>query len=536
MFLVIILTIIFPDEFWDSYSYHIYLQQNPFMDKINVDYFPGRTLTSFVFPIADRIFYMFRVMLGFRLGTLPGYLIIVVMYYEIKKILKYILKDKIKECYLSILSIVPLCTFIILQQMGTYYIDNFSVALLLEFVYIILTEAKGILSNKPALYYLALIVGIATCIKITNAIYMIGPLVYILVINRKILKEIKWYDYILLIITAFLPMLPYFINAWVQTGSPLFPYYNMIFKSEYFAEENWIDERYGPKSIIQFLIWPIYIIINPTKAYEVGSTDLAFASGYIIVIAYLLFALYKRIVKREKSDRNELLYITILFYFYLVWEKFIIGYTRYAGIIPVLATIFIIKIFVELIDRKKIIAIFIVSMMLCIAAYQGVSQYIYLGDMYNYIILKNNYSESMVEYLKENIRAVFKDRKNEKYEIDGIWGVIYDDSAVPMLLNENARLVHLEYGIKTGETEKSQNIYWENVLNNDIYVPLYTLKLDGKLEYLDKYHFEITEISYIIVNESFLKGDSFLYIVKVRYNEDATGNKEIFEKLLSEWE
>jgi hypothetical protein len=97
-------------------------------------------------------------------------------------------------------------------------------------------------------------------------------------------------------------MLPYFINAWVQTGSPLFPYYNMIFKSEYFAEENWIDERYGPKSIIQFLIWPIYIIINPTKAYEVGSTDLAFASGYIIVIAYLLFALYKRIVKREKSD------------------------------------------------------------------------------------------------------------------------------------------------------------------------------------------------------------------------------------------
>ena len=79
------LTIIYPDTFWDSYSYHIYLQQNPFADKINSDFFPGRTLTSFVYPIADRIFYMFRTVLGFRLGTLPGYFLIAVMFYQIKK-------------------------------------------------------------------------------------------------------------------------------------------------------------------------------------------------------------------------------------------------------------------------------------------------------------------------------------------------------------------------------------------------------------------------------------------------------------------
>ena len=71
LLIITAITIIFPDEFWDSYSYHIYLQEEPFADKINEDFFPGRTLTTFVFPIADRIFNMFRQLLGFRLGTLP---------------------------------------------------------------------------------------------------------------------------------------------------------------------------------------------------------------------------------------------------------------------------------------------------------------------------------------------------------------------------------------------------------------------------------------------------------------------------------
>lgn len=136
------LTIIYPDTFWDSYSYHIYLQQNPFADKINSDFFPGRTLTSFVYPIADRIFYMFRTVLGFRLGTLPGYFLIAVMFYQIKKYLNKLIGEKIADKYISMLSILPLGVFIILQQLGTYYIDNFSVVMLLEILYIVLFEKK----------------------------------------------------------------------------------------------------------------------------------------------------------------------------------------------------------------------------------------------------------------------------------------------------------------------------------------------------------------------------------------------------------
>ena len=160
---------------------------------------------------------MFRHLLGFRLGTLPGYLLLIVIFYQCKKILKQVLKEKVNENQISFFAMFPILTFIILQQIGTYYIDNFSLVLLLEFVYIILYEIEEIFKNKPRLYYLAFVVGVAVCIKITNAIYMIIPLIYVLIKNIKYIKEIKWYDYILLIITALIPMLPYLIDAIVQT-------------------------------------------------------------------------------------------------------------------------------------------------------------------------------------------------------------------------------------------------------------------------------------------------------------------------------
>lgn len=528
-------TIIFPDEFWDTYSYHLYLQENPFADKVNEDYFPGRTLTSFVFPIVDRMFFMFRTVLGFRLGTLPGYLIIGVMFYQIKKILKNITKSEIKDKYISILSMVPLTAFLVLQQMGTYYIDNFSIVILLEFIYVILYESDEIFKNRPRLYYLALIAGIGVCIKITNAIYIIGPLVYLLIKNFKDIKQIKWFDYILLVMTAFLPMLVYFLDAVIQTGSPVFPYYNGIFKSEFFAETNWLDNRYGPKNIFEFLTWPIFIIFHPGRAYETGATDLAFAIGYIIIISYLIYVGYKRIVKKEKEyNKDMFLYSMILLYLYLVWAKFIIGYTRYAGIIVILAAILAIKILLQCIQKRKIAGTIILSGLLIIGCIQGTYCYIRYGVPLYYVEAFGE-APGFKTLIRQNIRDVYSDRIDIKYDIDGIWGVIRDDSGVPALLNVDDRLVHLEYGYKTGESEASQQIYWDNVLNNEIYVPMYTLKTAEKLKYFDKFHFEVTEIVDVIENVSFLQGDQTIYIVKVKYNEEISGNKEIYEKLLKEF-
>ena len=534
--LIIIATIAFPDTFWDSYSYHIYLQENPFADKINNDFFPGRTLTSFVFPIADRMFYMFRALFGFRFGTIGSYLLLIVMYYSCKKILKLLINKKdIKERYISVLSILPLSVFIILQQLGTYYIDNFSVVLLLEFVYILLAERNEIFKNKKCLYYLTFIIGITICVKVTNAIYVLIPFMCLLVKNFKDIKLLKWYDYIFVILIAIIPILPYLVDNIIQTGSPVFPYYNTIFKSEYFKEANWLDDRYGPTDFFQLLIWPIYITIFPNKAYEFGQTDLTFMLGYIATIIYLICTAYKKIKKKESLSKDMILLCIILLYFYFVWAKFIIGYTRYAGIIAVLSSILLIKLLLDFIEKKKVLLTFISSGVIMISVLLGLYQYLYYGAIYRYYyIMQGNHDENIK--LKDNYSRLFRDYENEKYDIDGVWGVIYDDSAVPTLMNVDDKLVHLEHGFKTGETEKSEKLYWDNVLNNDIYVPLYSFKFDGKLQYLDICKFEITEIAAILKNTTFLEKGDIIVIVKVKYNEDIQEgqNKEIFEKLKSE--
>lgn len=519
------LTIIHPDTFWDTYSYHIYLQENPFADKINDDFFPGRTLTSFVYPIADRVFYMFRALLGFRLGTLPGYFLIVVIYYQIKKYLTKILENKIDEKYISLLSILPLGVFIILEQMGTYYIDNFSVALLLEIMYVIFFEGKDIFKEKTRLYFLAYVVGLAVCTKITNAIYILGPLVYLLVINIKDIKNIKIYDYLLLVVTFVIPLLPYVVDAVVQTGSPVFPYYNGIFKSEYFMQENWVDDRYGPKNILEFLLWPLYIIKRPRSAYETGNTDFMFAIGYIIAIVGIIYeVIYKKLIKKQQINKNFLTFYIALMYLYLVWAQFIIGYTRYAGIIPIFASIACIYILINAFKNSKLVITVLMSAIICGSSFAGLYKYVvYSNSGSNYIQIFFNNSESAINKWKKNVikTVLLKDRTNEKYDIDGIWGVLADDSGVTSLLNVDDRLVELQTGNKIGNTDKTNEMYWDLILNNEIYMPIYEFKQEDTLDYLNRYHFQIIEVVDTLTNVSFLEGDDYIYIVKVKYDENA---------------
>ncbi|MBD5475701.1 MAG: hypothetical protein HDR17_06945 [Lachnospiraceae bacterium] len=536
-----VLGIGFADESYDTYSYHIYLQENPFTDKIYGDYFPGRTLNSFIYPLADRVFYLFRGVLGYRLGTLPSYLILIPMFYGVKKLLR-LLAPAMNRRFLSVISMAPLCTFIILQQTGTYYIDNFSIVLLLEFTYAVMADGENLLENRAQLYFLALLAGITVCIKYINGIFLIGLVVYLFIKNIKELRALKWFDYILAVLFFLVPMLPYGTDAVRQTGSPVFPYYNSIFKSPYFAENNWLDLRWGPNNLWQLLIWPIYIIFHPDKAYEykIGLTYIGFAAGYILSLICFVKGLYAHIRKAKNIDKGKWCLSCILLYDCLAWGKFMIGYTRYAGIIPVLGMIFVIWFLWEGVVEKgrwrKIVCIVAVSLSVLAGGLQYCRHCAPRWYAFYLIPAKTQSGILKKEVLALKIRQAFamlgKDRDNLTYDIDGIWGVVGSDSLSPQLLSTDDRIVYLVYGVDTGETEKAQQIYWENVLNNNIYIPLFGSMAENKLRILDENHFEISEITDILYDVPFIQGEQTMYIVKVQYNtEHSGGNSEIFENL-----
>ena len=72
-----------------------------------------------------------------------------------------------------------------------------------------------------------------------------------------------------------------------------------------------------------------------------------------------------------------------------------------------------------------------------------------------------------------------------------------------------------------GKTEKTYQMYWDLVLNNEIYMPIYEFKLKDTLDYLNRYHFQITEVVDTLTNVSFLDNTDYIYIVKVKYDENA---------------
>jgi hypothetical protein len=144
-------------------------------------------------------------------------------------------------------------------------------------------------------------------------------------------------------------------------------------------------------------------------------------------------------------------------------------------------------------------------------------------------------TENVFYRVKTNAKCVLKDQDYLKYDIDGIWGVIGDDSAVPSMLTVDDSIVQLRTGVFSGETEETKEIYMNNVLNNDIYVPIYEMKLDLKLKQLDEYNFEITDIVDVIPNVLYMLDARPVYILKVKYNENREkSNYEIYNNLLSE--
>ena len=252
-FITIFSGIVYPDFVYDTISYHEYLQKNPFMDKVNFDFFPGRIYCMFLFPLGDRMFYIIRYFCGYRFGAILSFFSTIVMFYQIKNILK-ILTNNSKISSIISYGIYFLVAFSI--NVGTYYIDMIGLPFLLQIIYMAL-ENEDIMENKIKLYMVGILSGIAIGIKITQAFFVMPIIIYIIFKNRKYIKKISKWNVIIFTFLAVLPYMIYLFDNFKQTGSILFPYYNNIFKSQYFDDISWIDERFNISGIFNYLFWPV---------------------------------------------------------------------------------------------------------------------------------------------------------------------------------------------------------------------------------------------------------------------------------------
>jgi hypothetical protein len=207
------------------------------------------------------------------------------------------------------------------------------------------------------------------------------------------------------------------------------------------------------------------------------------------------------------------MYSILLLILYLFWSKFVIGYCRYGGALPILGYILIIKLFVDSFKSKRIILTLFASGLICIC---------FLSTYTNYKDYSKNALKTILFYRRAGLNSIiydtkkiFLDRNNVKYDIDGIWGSVCDDSGVTTLLNVDDNIMHLEKGFKTTPNKLTEQLYNKKLKDNTVYIPMYNSKMDCNIEYLNQNGFKISEIVGILRNVSFLNNADYIYIAKL---------------------
>ena len=325
--LIFFIRIFIPDSSFDTLNYHIIAQEQVFSDNVGFNFFPGRWINTHSLSLADRMHYFFRLILGYRLGIVLNFILLVIIYYQIKRILILVLRGK-KESTIAMVAALGIITEQILTNSMTYYVDLFSIPFFLEMIMLIL-DKKG----KPKHFTVALACGILVSLKLSNGFLMV---LFLVVYLLRFYKTLKLKTVIICGVIMVLPLGVNLTNNYIQTKNPIFPFYNSLFKSPFYEKSNFYEDCYGPKGKKETLVWPIIALFDTRRAFDTKTYYGRISFGYIAALVMLLVIIYTKI-RHKEQDKLKIFLIIFYILACLIWSKFMLGYIRYALILEVLA-------------------------------------------------------------------------------------------------------------------------------------------------------------------------------------------------------
>lgn len=263
---------VYPDVSYDTYNYQL-LAQDRFMGGFTGGLAPGN-FQYYGFALGSRMFYPFRELLGYRLGTmLTGGALCLTMYQLVEilsklvgrrlKVLREESKSKLGKVFRTFLR-EEFISFVIIfipeafVTLSGYYVEILMFPLILEGCYLLMFEES---ENNTLKVWFAMIVGLLFAMKMTTIVYVVPMLLLFLWRNRKTISVKLFF---LCFIIAIIPILPYVTINWIELKNPIFPYFNSIFKSPFFSiDTDFKDQRWGPMNMKELILWPLYTIFKP---------------------------------------------------------------------------------------------------------------------------------------------------------------------------------------------------------------------------------------------------------------------------------
>lgn len=188
------------------------------------------------------------------------------------------------------------------------------------------------------LVWSGLAIGLATGLKLTNAVYLLGLLGAVVLVGGT--KRIRAGS--LLGVSAFCGILLahgwWSWQLWQAFGNPVFPLFNGVFHSPFYAPTSLSDDRFKPRGWIERLLYPFFFSWSHQTA-EVPFRDFRFPVAWLLAAALLGATLVARPVRAAAGRRQFTLLAAFVVSSYVLWQ-WMFSIQRYAVALELLLPTF----------------------------------------------------------------------------------------------------------------------------------------------------------------------------------------------------
>ena len=321
------------DASWDLKNHHYY---NPwaFLNKrAAIDSAPAG-LQSFLNPLPDLPFY------ALVAGGLPAWIVTFLMglpagvgAYFLFRIARRVVVDlrvHRRALALTAICLVAFTGTASLSQVGSTTNEWQTAALVLPALFLLVREGHRAAGPSRTMFALiGILLGLAVGLKPAAAPYAVAAAVVTLVCFRD--RPRRHLALVLLVVYGLLGFLVGYgyWGAWLagRYDNPFFPYFNGIFRSEFWDPVNLVDARFRPQTLRDWLAWPLRLAERNQAMTEPTMREPRLAVLYLVAVSLALATVVEAIrgtrsvgaVIDERMPRSVQMVALFTFTAYGVW-------------------------------------------------------------------------------------------------------------------------------------------------------------------------------------------------------------------------
>jgi hypothetical protein len=435
----------FPDVSFDVLNYHLLHGERAMRGPLFApgDFFPTPAPHN---PAPDIVTGIFRVALGYRLGTIVNLFALLWAARAADKILRpFVAGARARAACVLLAALAEQLLF----EVNNYMVDLLAVPLLMEATLLALRADEA--EDSRSLYvHAALLLGACAALKLTN-VAAVAPLAFVFaykaLFGARRLARARLAPTLAFCVAAFVaPLAPFTVYIWRVTGNPVFPLANSLFRSPYWPTHGGWDERWGPHGLLETLAWPVLILFEPARHSELAVYSGRLSLGFVVALAGLF-------VCRRDARAGTLCLLVVAGC--VLWSLAGTGYSRYGLYLEMLSGVAVVAVAAVLLrggwrgasTPRKAAAALMLAALFAQAATACVYAYRYEWSMRHTMLHWREYRNEARQTLRDrSLASYLSEGERARYAGVGAWVVSgWKTAGLEALLNGSAPAIAVSY-------------------------------------------------------------------------------------------